>query len=193
LSKRHRLEMPKIVADKKEWIKLGYNLFSESGENGIVVDKMSRKLKCNKSSFYWHFKSKNNFIESILKHWIQSETAEIIQKVNTLEQPKKKLLKLIEIAFHKDSNLDFIFFLKRYAKTNLEIRNKIDQIDNDRIAFVSELLKEIGHNKKEANLKANIFYKYLIGYHEMIRYKKQRSDYIQEVLKEMNQFIALKK
>ena len=185
--------MPKIVATKEEWIKLGYKLFSELGERGIVVDRMSDKLKCNKSSFYWHFKSKRKFIESIINYWEQSETADIIHQVNSVTQPKKKLLKLIEIVFHKDSNLDFIFFLKRYAKTNTSISNKIDQIDKERIAYVTDILKGIGHDKKAANLKAEIFYKYLIGYHEMIRYKKQRKGYVQEVLKEINQFITLTK
>lgn len=93
--------MPKIVATKEDWIKLGFKLFSESGERIIVVDKMSRKLKCNKSSFYWHFKSRKIFIDAILNYWIQSETADIIQQVNSIEQPKEKLLKLIEIVFTK--------------------------------------------------------------------------------------------
>lgn len=47
----------------------------------------------------------------------------------------------------------------------------------------------MGHSKKDSMIKAKIFYKHLIGYHEMIRYKKQRNNYVQEVLKEINQFI----
>jgi len=185
--------MPKIVASKKDWITLGYKLFSESGELGIVVDKMSRMLSCNKSSFYWHFKSKTNFIEQITEYWILSETTDTIQLVDKIVETEEKLLKLTEIAFHKDSNLDFIFFLKRYAKNYPKIQKKIDSIDKERMAYVSELLVDIGYNKKTAALKASIFYKYLIGYHEMIRYKKQPKGYLSEVLIEINEFVKLKK
>ena len=185
--------MPKVAATKEDWIQLGYKLFSQSGEHGLVVDKMSRLLKCNKSSFYWHFKSKSNFIATISDYWIQSETADIIQQVNSLKQPKKKFLKLIEIAFHKDSNLDFIFFLKRYAQSNPEINKQIDKIDTERIKYVSELLVDLGYDKKEAHTKAKVFYNYLIGYHEMIRYKKQGKNYMSVVLKEINQFITITK
>ena len=55
--------MPKIVAQKKDWIELGYKLFSETGISGIVIEKMSKILNCNKSSFYWHFKAKKEFIQ----------------------------------------------------------------------------------------------------------------------------------
>ena len=54
--------MPKIIAKKQDWINLGYKLFSEKGIAGIVVEKMASILNVNKSSFYWHFKTKKEFV-----------------------------------------------------------------------------------------------------------------------------------
>ena len=34
--------MPKIVAQKEDWIRLGYQLFSNQGISGIVIEKMGR-------------------------------------------------------------------------------------------------------------------------------------------------------
>ncbi len=184
--------MPKIVATKEDWIKLGYKLFSESGESGLNVDKMSRLLNCNKSSFYWHFKTKAAFIDYLIEYWIGIDTIQIINETDQQSTAKKKIIKLIEIVFKKDANLDFIFFLKRYARNKKKIQNKIDQIDFDRIEYVSSLFKDIGYDDQMAKTKSLIFYKYLIGYHEMIRYKKQEKDYLQHVLTELNHFIELK-
>ncbi len=183
--------MPKIVASKQDWIKLGYKLFSETGVAGLNVDKMSRLLKCNKSSFYWHFKTKKDFVDKLIEFWINIDTTKIISEVNEQEFSKDKLLKLIKSAFKKDSNLDFIFYLKKYSRENKHVLKIVEQIDRERMTFVSNLLMEIGYSKQEATLKASIFYKYLIGYHEMIRYKKQKNDYLSEVLLELNQFITL--
>ena len=44
--------MPKIIAKKEDWIKLGYRIFAEQGASGIIVEKMAKILKVNKSSFY---------------------------------------------------------------------------------------------------------------------------------------------
>ncbi|WP_420573540.1 TetR/AcrR family transcriptional regulator [Kordia sp.] len=184
--------MPKIVASKKDWIKLGYKLFSENGEGGINVDKMSRLLNCNKSSFYWHFKTKKDFINELIAYWIDIDTTKVINEVDEQEFPKDKILKLIKVAFRKDSNLDFIFYLKKYSQKNNTIQKIIDRIDDERILFLIDLIIGLGYSKEQAEIKASIFYKYLIGYHEMIRYKKQKKNYLVEVLDEINQFITIK-
>ena len=137
--------MPKIVASKNDWIKLGYKLFSENGEGGLNVDKMSRLLNCNKSSFYWHFKTKQNFISNLIEYWVDIDTTKVKNEVDEQKDPKEKLLKLIKVAFKKDSNLDFIFYLKKYSQKNNNVKKIVEQVDNERILFVSHLLLSLIH------------------------------------------------
>lgn len=181
--------MPKIIAKKEDWILLGYTLFSEKGINGLVVEKMALKLKVNKSSFYWHFKTKKDFLNEIISFWVSTDTNSIITMVESKPIGKEKFNGLIALAFKKEPYLDFIFFLKRYALKDTEIQTLIDSIDNQRIAYTKSILIEMGFSENEAFIKATLFYKYLIGYHEMIRYKKQSKNYIEEVKIELNQFI----
>ncbi|WP_103070414.1 TetR/AcrR family transcriptional regulator [Aquimarina sediminis] len=181
--------MPKIVAQKTDWIKLGYTLFAEQGISGIVVEKMAKKLNCNKSSFYWHFKTKKVFINEIIDFWVLSDTEQIITLINTEKTAKQKFETLVALSFVKDPYLDFIFYLKRYAQKEKTIQNIIDKIDHQRIEFVADLLQEMEFSKEEAKVKSTLFYKYLIGYHEMIRYKQQSKSYVKEVLAEINHFI----
>ena len=181
--------MPKIIATKKEWIYLGYTQFSEQGVAGIIVEKMAKKLNVNKSSFYWHFKTKKDFINEIISYWVLTNTNQIITLTDNETSGKEKFERLIELSFKKEPHLDFIFFLKRYALKNKKIQSIIDRIDNQRIEYTKNILIEMNFSPSEATLKSALFYKYLIGYHEMIRYKKQPKNYIQEVHKELQQFI----
>jgi len=80
--------MPKIVATQTQWIELGYELFSETGIQGLNVDVMSKKLKCNRSSFYWHFKSKNDFVNELVNFWIDTYTIKVIKEANQQTNPK---------------------------------------------------------------------------------------------------------
>ncbi|PHS08380.1 MAG: hypothetical protein COA88_06565 [Kordia sp.] len=181
--------MPKILAKKEDWIIQGYKLFSENGINGIVVEKMALKLKINKSSFYWHFKTKKDFLNEIISYWASTDTDRIITMVESKPLGKEKFNALIELAFKKEPYLDFIFFLKRYALKDKTIQTLIDKIDSQRIDYTKSILIEMGFSENEAFIKSTLFYKYLIGYHEMIRYKKQSENYIKEVKNELNQFI----
>ena len=183
--------MPKKVADKNDWIKLGYDRFTEMGEAGIVIEKLAQQLKCNKSSFYWHFKTKKAFIEALADYWVSVETEQIIQQVTRIADPRERLDKFLAIAFRKGPYLEFVFFLKRYAVKHTTIQEVIDRVDARRLAFSADLLHSNGLSKNEALCKARIFYKYLIGYHEMIKNKKQASDYLQEVKTELNQLLGI--
>ncbi len=181
--------MPKIIATKEDWVKLGYKLFSEKGISGIVIESMAKKLKVNKSSFYWHFSTKKSFVDEIILFWENDSANDIISMVNSFDKPKEKFVKLVELSFKKDNNLDFFFYIKKYAKSNKALSKKIDELDMQRILFTQKLIVDLGYTDKEAKIKSEVFYKYLIGYHEMIRYKKQRKDYLKELKVELNQFI----
>lgn len=181
--------MPKIIAKKQDWIFLGYKLFSEHGPTGIIVEQMARKLNVNKSSFYWHFKTKDGFINEIIAHWISSNTNRIISITENEKSGSEKFRKLVELSFKKEAYLDFIFFLKKYARKNKKIQSRIEEIDIQRMQYTKNILIEMNFSIAEAEVKSILFYKYLIGYHEMLRYKKQSKNYAEEVKLELNQFV----
>ncbi|MEM9329584.1 MAG: TetR/AcrR family transcriptional regulator [Bacteroidota bacterium] len=182
--------MPKVVAEKVDWVKLGFELFARHGEAGIIVDKMVQVLKCNRSSFYWHFHSKTEFIKAIVAFWIDIDTEQIIVLTNKSGSPTEKFTSLIQAVFREDPQMDFVFHIKRYALKDKSVQKQIDEVDTRRINYTASLLEDLGYTQEDAVLKSSIFYKYLIGHHEMIRYKKQPKNYVDQVLKEIEQFIA---
>jgi len=181
--------MPKIVAKKEDWINLGYRIFSEQGASGIVVEKMAKKLKVNKSSFYWHFKTRNDFLNQLIMFWIKNETERIINLSSSKKTGPQKFKTLIALIYKQDPFWDFIFHLKRYAIKEKRVQLIIDKINNQRIEYANDLLIEMGYSKQDAMIKSKLLYKHFLGYHEMIRHKNQRNNYQKEVKKEINQFI----
>jgi AcrR family transcriptional regulator len=181
--------MPKIIATKEDWISLGYKIFAEEGESGIIVEKMAKRLKVNKSSFYWHFKTRKEFINELTMLWVKNATEQIIHFTNIKITPKQKVKTLVSLIYRQDPDFDFVFFLKRYARKDKKIQEVIDSIENKRIEYAYDLLMELGYSKQEARIKSAILYKHFLAYHDIIRYKKQSPNYEKEVKEEINQFI----
>lgn len=181
--------MPKILAKKEDWINLGFRLFSEQGVSGINVEKMAKTLKINKSSFYWHFKTKKEFIEQLIQFWINNETVQIINLTNSKKAGLQKFRTFIDLIYKQDPFLDFTFYLKRYEKKEKKAQTIVDKIDNQRINYANNLLQEMGYSKQDADIKSKLLHKHFIGYHETIRYKKQKNNYLKEVKQELDQFI----
>ncbi len=184
--------MPKLLVTKQDWINLGYQEFALMGISGIVVERMAKKLKVNKSSFYWYFKTKSDFIDAVVEYWIEIETNQIISTTEQALTNEEKWNIFLKITFENSPYLDFIFYLKRYAQKHEKIQKIIDKIDAERMNFTASLFYEFGYSKEDAKIKASIFYKYLIGYHEMIRNKKQPKNYLTEVISELNHFLEFK-
>ncbi len=181
--------MPKIIAKKEDWINLGYELFSEQGASGIIIEKMAKMLKVNKSSFYWHFKTKKNFIDQLITYWINHKTVQIINLTNNVKAVSNKFKTFIALIYKQDPFLDFTFYLKKYARKEKKIQIIIDKIDNQRIEYANKLLQEMGYSEQDAKIKSTLLHKHFVGYHEIIRYKKQSIDYQKEVKLELSQFI----
>ncbi len=181
--------MPKIIATKDDWINLGFKIFAMEGESGIIVEKMAKKLKVNKSSFYWHFKTRKHFINDLTMLWVNNATEQIIHLTNIKKTPKQKVKTLVSLIYKQDPYFDFVFFLKRYAQKEKKIQEVIDSIENKRIEYANDLLMELGYSKQEARIKSAILYKHFLAYHEILRYKTQSLNYEKEVKEEINQFI----
>ncbi len=183
--------MPKLIAQKEDWIELGYQLFANQGIVGIVVEKMAKQLKCNKSSFYWHFKTKDEFVLAVIQYWSQIETEHIIEQVESVSNPREQLDLFLQIAFKNDPYLEFIHYLLRYAQTRPTIQKIVDDITKRRLDFTTNMFLQLGYKRQEATTKARIFYYYLIGYHETIKNKKQDKNYMVEVTSDLKHFLNL--
>lgn len=53
------------------WIKAGYEIFALTGEIGLKIEPLAKKVGINKSSFYHHFGDLELFIEFLLKYHIE--------------------------------------------------------------------------------------------------------------------------
>lgn len=56
-----------MLDNKDIWIKTGYEIFALSGENGLKIEVLAKKVGISKSSFYHHFADLEIFMEMLLK------------------------------------------------------------------------------------------------------------------------------
>lgn len=58
----------------QKWIDAGYQLFTQEGLEGILVERMARILNLNKSGFYYYFGDRDFYLDQLLKfHLTQCE------------------------------------------------------------------------------------------------------------------------
>lgn len=85
------------------WIKSGYELFALYGVNGIVVEKIAKKVGVSKSSFYHHFVDTDLYIQNLLEYHI-SQSHVIAHKEKTAEKIDPDLIDILV-----DHKIDLLF------------------------------------------------------------------------------------
>lgn len=140
--------MPKTDGDitKERILQVAERLFSEDGFDGTGVDKIAKNAGINKGSIYYHFKDKNDILESLFKKIINDMDEHIDSitgsRVENLEEKikseihylsdKKRILSILFMETLKSGNNSdyFIRYLEIIIKNELDVTMKKAQVEN---------------------------------------------------------------
>lgn len=114
--RRYGPGVPKIVATEENSYREGLQAFSHGGVKAIRVEALARRLGCAKSSFYWHFKTKAQFVDRMLVYWSSLGTHDVIARLDALPDAPARFRTLLHTAFGDRQAADFLFHLRHLAR-----------------------------------------------------------------------------
>lgn len=169
----------------EDWLDTGLLFFAEQGLSGINVEGIADHLKCSKGSFYWYFKTKENFLKMMLDRWNKITTYELIKKAEEIEDADEKIKYIIAVVFAEQKTKDFLFFLRKAGREMREINELVKNIETQRIDYLMKVLNEYGIPKEECDIKARTLYTYYLGWYEQNKYKAITQAHIDRVYEEV--------
>ena len=110
-------------AIERKWLETGYHWFATDGLSGLKIEKLSREVGKNKSSFYHLFADLECFTERLLEvHLIR---AKIISEKESGANNEAELISII-----LDHKLDLLFNRQlRFHRDKKEFKNCINRIN----------------------------------------------------------------
>ncbi|HET53915.1 MAG TPA: TetR/AcrR family transcriptional regulator [Ignavibacteria bacterium] len=161
--------MPNIKVNSEDWIKKGIELFSQGGIDALNVEKMATILNCTKGSFYHHFKSREDYIDQILEYYYKSRKNMLEMIGKLYNSPIEKLSRVLIGVFKNPRGLDFEFQLRKLAETNEKAKIQLNNLERERITYVSVLLNDCGTDNPQ--LRAEMIYHYYLGWYQRNKFK----------------------
>ena len=64
---------------RKEWISAAIEAAAEGGIDNVRVERLARRLRVTKGSFYWHFKDRNALLQALLEAWQAMQATTVIK------------------------------------------------------------------------------------------------------------------
>ncbi|TVX88060.1 TetR/AcrR family transcriptional regulator [Paenibacillus agilis] len=146
--------------------------FAQSGVNGLVIEKMSSELGCSKSSFYWYFKSRDEFIARLIERWVELSTQQVILSSSEPENAEDQITKMLIEMFSVTRKGDFLFYLRKLSEEATAFYTMLETIEQTRMSYAAALFKKVGMDPEVAEQKSHILYHYYLGWYE--RFKKDQ-------------------
>jgi AcrR family transcriptional regulator len=136
--------------NKKIWIESGYGIFALTGQVGLKIEPLAKRVGKSKSSFYHHFADLDLFIDHLLKYHLAQcyNIAEKEQKAKDIDP------ELINILVEHSTDLLFNRQLRIHQNSKIfsETLVKSDRIIGDafKMTWVKDLNLQLSQKQIEA-------------------------------------------
>ncbi len=155
---------------KNTWLDAARDTLIANGIDRVKIDLLARKLKVTRGSFYWHFKNRADLLSALIEDWKETNT--------------KPMLEAIELSGRRGNKEDFKYFsdllteekhyfpkfdsaMRDWARHDKKVANLVKEMDNMRIAALTEMFLQYGFEPNAAHIRARITYYHQVGYYTL--------------------------
>lgn len=141
---------------QEDWLSAGFRSLAEIGPQALKAEALARKLNTTKGSFYWHFKDVPSFKAAMLALWRERAVTNIIDALDTLPDPKTRLVTLGEVvsqsAPERFGGRRAEAAIRAWGLADAEVDRAVQEVDAQRMDYLRNLLLECGLNPDHATL-----------------------------------------
>jgi len=155
-----------IKVTKQDWLNVALDVLVSDGVDQVKVLNLGNRLGVSRSSFYWYFKSRQDLLDALLKHWQDTNTAAIIAKA---DEPADTITEAVCNFFHcvideRIFNNPLDFAIRAWARSSGKVRRMLDQSDQKRVDALASMFARFDYPMDEAVVRARVLYFMQLGY-----------------------------
>jgi AcrR family transcriptional regulator len=150
---------------RRRWLEEGLAVLEEAGAEALTIESLTSRLGVTKGSFYHHFANYQDFKKRLLELWEEEGTLRIIQWAEQEASPPEKLALVIQAGSHP-SRLDVT--LRAWALQDELVRVHQQRIDQQRLAYLEELVYANTGDQVYARQLARVYYSLYVGSQHII-------------------------
>jgi AcrR family transcriptional regulator len=148
---------------REDWLAAALEVLYGEGIGDVSIVRIARDLGVTSGSFYWHFKDRNDLLQSLLSFWVRSQTEAILEKVEQFDgTPSERLFKLMEILTLGEQ-ARYEVAVRAWAGFDDVAAEVVRGADKQRIEWLRNIFHELGFRGNEAEMRARLFVYYQLA------------------------------
>ncbi len=154
---------------RRDWLDLAQKILVEDGIDRVKIQVMAKQLGVARSSYYWHFESREDLHKAMLDDWLTSNTGPIIERaMRPAADINRAVIKVFECWIDPDlfdAPLDIA--VRLWARRSAEVRRVVLQADAMRLDALRQMFLRYGFQQEEALIRARVLYYTQIGHYTL--------------------------
>lgn len=153
---------------RDDWLAAACKVFVASGIDDVKVDRLARKMKISRGSFYWHFKSRKDLLDGVLLQWTERNRQEMDEIRARWAEHGPDMSDVASTWIGEDPTFPaFDMAIRVWARKAPAVAQAVRLTDDAWIALLKSLFLHNGCGEMEALARARMVYFHQIGYYAL--------------------------
>lgn len=159
----------KTSTTREQWLAAAQDALIHAGVDGVRVEALATTLNVDEGDFHQHFDDRAALLSALVAAW-EGTSRKPIQAIDAM--PEADAFERFEtfMATWVDSEPHSPVYdsaIRHWAQLDDEVAARVGRVDDERIARLTQIFRELGHEQEEAFIRARITYFHQIGYYAM--------------------------
>lgn len=145
---------------RQDWLETGLEALATEGPEALRIDRLAKTLGVARSGYYWHFESREEFVEALLQHWVHEFTEVVVTNREMLEaEPRERLQRSAEMVDRYDL-ARYDAPLLTWALREPRVARAIKRVTRLRLDYTRRAFGELGFEGDDLEMRARLFVTY---------------------------------
>lgn len=150
---------------RNEWIEAGLYALAVGGPSAVRIEALAEALGVTKGGFYGHFADRNALLEEMLDTWERRATDETIITAERKGGDVRVRMRRAGALTFSAELLPIDLAIRDWARRDPAVAERLRRVDNQRMAYLRELFREISRDEDEAQARSMLAFTLAIGHH----------------------------
>ncbi len=153
---------------RADWLEIALDTLVNEGINAVQITRLARVLDVTRGSFYWHFDSRADLLQAMLREWRAANGEAFKETFSRCESLDESILCFFRIWVDESQfSPELDQAVRDWARLDDNVLDTVRKEDNERLTAIANEFLRFGFLSNEAEVRARVLYFSQVGYAAM--------------------------
>ncbi len=154
-----------IRTPRSTWIDAGLKTLAAGGPGAVRVELLAKELDVTRGGFYWHFPSRQAFLDEMLDTWERRSTEEVLERVEQEGGDARDKVRRAGMLTFSNELLPIDLAVRDWARRDAAVAKRLRRVDNRRMEYLRLLIGEFIDDPEDVEARGMLAFALAIGNH----------------------------